>query len=182
MAVWTHIDHTSVSLPATTVQFGTHGSAPISQSYDHLYLVMSGRWSNSGSEPHRHDVVYNANTTDADYSNTYLVTTRSGLVQADRNDGRDLAAYLTTSDFEADVFAATSIWIPHYSNTANYKQMFSQSVCPNKSDSNDEWAVRLTATMFHENTDAIDEIRVVAGGGHNFVAHSTFDLYGITGA
>jgi len=181
MAVWTHIDHTSVTLPATTVQFGTHGSAPISQSYDHLYLVISGRWSNSGSEPHRHDVVYNANTTDADYSNTYLVAT-SATVQSDRNDGRDLAAYLTTSDFEAGTFAATTIWIPNYSNTVNYKQMFSQSVCPNTSASNDEWAVRLTATLFHENTDAIDEIRLVAGGGANFVANSTFDLYGILGA
>ena len=180
MAVWTHIDHTSVTLPATTVQFGTHGSAPISQSYDHLCLKISGRWSNSGSEAYRFDVVYNGNTTDADYSNTYLTAT-SSTVQSGRVGGRNLSAYLTTSSFLADTFAATTLWIPNYSNTTNYKQMLSQSVCPNNSTSNDTWALRICATMFHENTDAIDEIRLVAGGGHNFVAHSSFDLYGILG-
>ena len=180
MAVWTHIAHTAVSLPATTVQFGTHGSAPISQSYDHLYLVMSGRWSSAGSEPHRFSVIYNGNTTSADYSNNYLVAT-SGTVQADRNEGDNLVAFLTTTDFEDDTFAATSLWIPYYSNTANFKQMVSRSVCPNTSASDNEWGMRSTATLFHENTDAIDEIRLVAGGGHNFVANSTFDLYGILG-
>ena len=180
MAVWNHINHASVSLPATTVQFGTHGSAPISQSYDHLCLMISARYSNSGSEPYRFDVVYNGNTTDSNYSNTYVVAT-SGTVQGDRNDGRNLSAYLTTSSFLSDTFAVTKVWIPHYSNSANYKQTFSYSMCPNNSTSNDSWALRFTATMFHENTDAIDEIRLVAGGGHNFVAHSSFDLYGIQG-
>ena len=180
MAVWTHIAHTAVSLPATTVQFGTHGSAPISQSYDHLYLVMSGRWSNSGSEAYRFDVAYNGNVSDSNYSNTYLTAT-SGTLQSGRVGGRNLSAYLTTSSFLADTFATTTLWIPNYSNSTNYKQMISQSVCPNNSTSNDTWALRVCTTMFQENTDAIDEIRLVAGGGHNFVAHSTFDLYGILG-
>ena len=175
MATWTHIAHDSLSLPATTVTWSS-----IPQSYDHLCVKASARYSASGSEAYRFDVVYNGDTTDADYSNTYLVAT-SSLVQADRNDGRNLSAYLTTSEFFDDTFAVTKVWIPHYSNSTNYKQMFSYSACPNTSTSSNEWGMRVTATLFHENTDAIDEIRLVAGGGHNFVANSTFDLYGILG-
>ena len=37
-------------------------------------------------------------------------------------------------------------------------------------------------TLFKENTDAITQIDMVAGGGNDFVANSTFDLYGILGA
>ena len=143
--------------------------------------MASGRWSNTGSEAYRFDVVYNGDTTDANYSNTYLTAT-SSTVQSGRVGGRNLSGYLTTSTFLADTFASTILWIPHYSNTANYKQMMSFAVCPNNSTSNDTWALRHCATMFHENTDAITDISMVAGGGHNFVANSTFDLYGIKGS
>ena len=178
MATWTHIAHDSLSLPATTVTWSS-----IPQSYDHLCVKASARYSAAGSEAYRFDIVYNGDTTDADYSNTYLTSTSTNYtVQSGAVGGRNLAGYLTTSDFLADTFAATSVWIPNYSNSANYKQMLSQSVCPNNSATNNQWALRICSTMFHENTDAITEISMVAGGGNNFVANSTFDLYGILGA
>jgi len=179
MAAWTHIEHTAISggLPATTVTW-----TGISQSYDHLFLKISGRYSGSGSEAYRFDIVYNGDTSDSDYANTYITSTSVNYaVQSGRVGGRALAGYLTTSDFEADTFASTVVWVPHYSNSTNYKQMISQAVCPNTSEENNEWALRHCSTLFKENTDAITDISVVAGGGNNFVANSSFDLYGILG-
>ena len=175
MAVWTHIAHASLSLPATTVTWSA-----ISQSYDHLCIKASARYSGSSSAGQLFDGVYNGNTTNADYSNTYLIastTTPTG----GSPDGREYAAVMPTSAFLADTFGATTIWILHYSNTANFKQMLSQSKAPNASGTNNQWAIRQCATLFHENTDAITDISMVAGGGNNFVAYSTFDLYGILG-
>ena len=176
MAVWTHIAHDSLSLPATTVTWTS-----ISGSYDHLCIKASMRYSAAGSAGQKPDVVYNGHTTDADYSNTYLIASTSTPTSA-RGDGRHLATIMPTSSFLADTFGAITVWIPHYSNSTNYKQALSQSTAPNNSTTNDEWALRLCATLFHENTDAITEISMVAGGGNNFVAYSTFDLYGILGA
>jgi len=176
MAAWTHIAHDSLSLPATTVTWSS-----ISGSYDHLCIKASMRYSASGSAGQKPDVLYNGSTTDADYSNTYLIASTTTPTSGNTG-GRDQAAIMPTSSFLADTFGSTVIWIPHYSNSANFKQMLSQSVAPNNSTTNDEWALRVCATLFHENTDAITEISMVAGGGQNFVAHSTFDLYGITGA
>ena len=176
MAAWTHIAHDSLSLPATTVTWSS-----ISGSYDHLCIKASMRYSASGSAGQKPDVVYNGHTTDADYSNTYLIASTTTPTSG-RVGGRDQAAIMPTSDYLADTFGSTVIWIPHSSNSANFKQALSQSVADNNSTTDGEWALRLCATLFHENTDAITEISMVAGGGQNFVAHSTFDLYGITGA
>ena len=176
MAVWTHIAHDSLSLPATSVTWSS-----ISGSYDHLCIKASIRYSASGSAGQKPDVVYNGHETDSDYSNTYLIAS-TATPTSGRVGGRDQAAVMPTSSFLADTFGSTVIWIPHYSNTANYKQMLSQSVASNASTTDDQWALRICATLFHENTDAITEISMVAGGGNDFVANSTFDLYGILGA
>jgi len=151
MAAWTHLEHDTIigGLPATTVTWSS-----ISQSYDHLCIKVSARYSAAGSAGQLHDVVYNGDTTDSDYSNTYLIASTTTPTMG-RLDGRSYAAIMPTSDFLADTFSTTTIWIP---------------------------ALRWCATLFHENNDAITEISMVAGGGQDFVADSTFDLYGILGA
>ena len=178
MAAWTHLEHDTIigGLPATTVTWSS-----ISQSYDHLCIKVSARYSAAGSAGQLHDVVYNGDTTDSDYSNTYLIASTTTPTMG-RLDGRSYAAIMPTSAFLADTFSTTTIWIPHYTNSANFKQMLSQSAAENNSITNDEWALRWCATLFHENNDAITEISMVAGGGQDFVADSTFDLYGILGA
>tara|TARA_R110000824_G_scaffold194671_1_gene377332 strand:+ start:1459 stop:1989 length:531 start_codon:yes stop_codon:yes gene_type:complete len=176
MAVWTHLAHDSLSLPATTVTWSS-----ISGSYDHLCIKASARYSAAGSAGQLFDVVYNGDTTDGDYTNTYLIISTTTPTSGGLG-GRSYAAIMPTSSYSANAFGATTIWIPNYSNSTNYKQMLSQSAALGTSVTNDEWAHRFCATLFKENTDAITQIDMVAGGGNDFVANSTFDLYGILGA
>ena len=67
MAVWTHIAHSALSLPAATVTW-----TGISGSYDHLLIKISGRSARTASD---YDVVkceFNNDTTAANYSYTQL--------------------------------------------------------------------------------------------------------------
>ena len=178
MAAWTHIAHDTIigGLPAASVTW-----SGISASYDHLCIKMSSR-GDAGDYAGNTLLTFNASSGGTDYTETVLKASTTTPV-SDRAAGRAnfTSAMTAEGDILAATFASTELWIPHYSNTANFKQIFCQAVVPNNSASDNLWQVRIAAGLWAATPAAIDEI-TIAGNGSEFQANSTFDLYGITGA
>ena len=78
----------------------------------------------------------------------------------------------------ADIFSSVKIWVPHYSNTANFTQAITQLTHPDNSITNGNWGIEADAVLFKE-TAAITEVSLHTGTG-SFVEYSTFTLYGIS--
>jgi len=178
MAAFTVIDHTEI---------GTGGVAEwevtgIDQSYDHLLLLVSARSERTGVPAE--SVIFSLNgSTAANYSITML-RILSGSPASTRVSGMNgFSGYqsMTAGDATADTFGIMKIWIPNYANTANYKQVLWQTVAENASTGSNEFRVSLTAGLYSENTDAIDEMKMICYTGSTDIAEfSTFTLYGIT--
>ena len=81
----------------------------------------------------------------------------------------------------ADTFGATTVWIPNYANTANYKSFISQTTTENNSAVDGNWYLMLGAGLWSD-TSALSQIDVSMVSGDDFVQYSTFTLYGVTGA
>ena len=182
MAVWNVIDHQEI---------GTGGAAywevtGIDQSYDHLLLKVSAR--SERPSVTRESVILSVNGSSSTSNWPFtLLRALSGAVNSTRGGTGYVgwAGYINipAASATADTFGAMNIWIPHYSNTANYKQLIWQSVSENASTTNNEYGVKLAAAMYTENNDAIDEIKMICFTGSTDIAeHSTFTLYGINGA
>jgi len=182
MAVWTHLAHDSLSLPASSV---TWSSIPTDGTYDHLCIKASARSDYSGYYD-QFALRFNGDST-AKYSSTYLYTHTASLGtsrntsagQADNQYG------LTAASVLGDTFGTAIWWIPNYATTSGFKQFFQYGVNPNNSSADNQWYVALNASLY-ESTTAISSIYLApARGGvavDDFVAYSTFDLYGIQGA
>jgi len=174
MAAWTHIAHSALSLPAATVTW-----TGISGSYDHLLIKISARSAESDLEDWI-QATFN-NDTASNYSQTYIYAA-SSTVYSSRGTSAFLDYWNCPSNTSlADTFGSTEAWIPNYSNTANFKQVFATSVFENNSTTNSEWKLKVGAGLWSA-TAAITEIDLVLGSGSDFMAYSTFDLYGILGA
>ena len=177
MAAWTHIAHSALSLPAATVTWTS-----ISGSYDHLLIKISGRSARTASNYDYVKCEFNNDTTSSNYSYTQLGAD-SATPYSGRGTNLAFAGYVASDNTTADTFGTNQIWIPHYSNTANFKQCLSQSAGENASTSNSAWVVDQTAMLWHATPAAITEIDLTLGyGADDWMAHSTFDLYGVTGA
>jgi len=179
MAAWTHIAHSALSLPAATVTW-----TGISGSYDHLLIKISGRSARTASDYDAVKCEFNNDTTAANYSYTQLWAETSPP-QSGRGTAYPFAGYVPTdsTDVLDDTFGNCEIWIPHYSNTTNFKQCFVQTAMSNDSPDAGEWILNLNATLWHDTPAAVTEIDLTLGyGADNWMAYSTFDLYGITGA
>jgi len=182
MAAFTVIDHTEI---------GSGGAASwevtgIPSSYDHLLLKVLAR--SERSSVTRESVILSVNGSS---STTNWPFTFLRILSGSVNSGRGGTGYvgwggyinIPAANATADTFGAMNVWIPHYSNTANYKQLIWQSVSENASTTNNEYGVEMAAALYTENTDAIDEIKMICFTGSTDIAEfSTFTLYGITGA
>ncbi len=176
MAAWTHIDHTSLDLPAAMVTW-----TGISGSYDHLLIKISGRSAYTTGEYDYVKCEFNNDTTASNYSYTQLW---SESATPDSGSGSlPFAGYVSSDSALADTFGTNQIWIPHYSNAVNFKQCLVQSAAENTSTTDTEWIVDQTALLWHATPAAITEIDLTLGyGSDDWMAYSTFSLYGITGA
>jgi hypothetical protein len=175
MAAFTVIDHTELSGSATT---WTKSSIP--SSYDHLYLEFSAR---SDDSSYRDEVEVNLN---ADTGNNYSLTQlfgvsgtpgsqrSSGIAKIDKN-------YLPAASSTADTFGTGTLWIPHYSNTANFKQVLIQAAGEGATTTDYQWGISVCAGLW-SSTAAVNQITLGPLTGTNFVQYSTFTLYGVTGA
>jgi hypothetical protein len=182
MAAWTHLAHDSLTLPASSV---TWSSIPTDGTYDHLCIKVSARTDYSG---YYDDLAlrFNGDVTGV-YSSTYLYAGASAPASS-RNAATSQIRNLygvTAATTLADTFGAIEIWIPNYANTANFKQFIQQGVNPNNSTTDYQWIVGASAGLY-ASTSAISSIYLAPMRGglavDDFVANSTFDLYGILGA
>ena len=175
MACWNVIDETTLTGAAASISFTS-----ISSSYDHLYLTVSARDTKSA---YYNYLEFRFNGDSTPYSNTYLnASTATVTSTRDTSSGTgDVIGMMASDSALADTFSTTTMWIPHYANTSNFKQCLIQSVVPNDSNTNNEWYLRLTAGLFARQ-DAIDQIRVKPYSSPQFQEYTSIVLYGINGA
>jgi hypothetical protein len=173
MAVWNVIDHDEFTGTSTNWE-----KTSIGTSYDHLYIMTSQRVDASVIEQST-DMTFNSSG--SGYSYTYMeARTSSPYSTRGSSQARIIGPYSTGASVLADTFASSTIWIPNYANTSNYKQVIITMTLPNNSASNYEWRTMQTAGLW-SSASAIDSIKIETSGG-NFVQYSTFTLYGINGA
>ena len=174
MAAFTVIDHTELSGNATSYTVSS-----ISASYDHLYLVASAR-SDTSVYIDFCQFEFNTDTTGSNYSTTWLDASTT-TPTSNRATTYAHGGFVPDASVLANTFGSTTLWIPNYANTANFKQSILSSSVENNSTTNNEWITMVAANLW-KSTAAINEVKWFPSGGDDFVANSTFDLYGITGA
>jgi len=180
----TWVGHKELTGTEATVTFGSTSVADeyIKQTYDHLWLVMSAR-TDRGAAYDTLQFRLNGDDTGGNYPFRTMYATGSatptpaGGNNAVQPDGMitDIAGGSSVADF----FGTAELWIPHYTNTVNYKQCLATG--GRSTASTTDWYAGMAATQFIENTAAITEVLLLANGG-SFVQYSTFTLYGVTGA
>ncbi len=179
MAVWNVIDHEELSGTASSWDVTS-----IPSSYDHLYAVVSARTDKSANyEMGRLNLNGDTGTnfTARNMAAWSAGTLNSGSVTTPAKTFIEFSYFPAASQL-ADTFGTWSMWIPNYANTANYKQVLIQFAVPNNSVSNYEWMVGMVAGLW-QSTAAINQITLTCNDGTNdFVANSSFTLYGINGA
>jgi hypothetical protein len=175
MAAFTVIDHTE--LTGTTASWS---KTSIPSSYDHLYLCWSAR---SDHSAYRDAIYCNVNSdTGSNYSMTHLFT-GSGTPSSYRTSG--VTAWTDFADNPganvlADTFGTGSMWLPHYSNSANFKQCYANSATENNSTTDYQWGIQVIAGLW-SSTAAVTALALTLQSG-DFVQYSSFTLYGVTGA
>jgi hypothetical protein len=179
MAVWTHIAHDSLSLPASSV---TWSSIPTDGTYDHLCIKISGRSDDVQYYDHL-GIQFNGDT-GTNYSDTYIYCGSSALGSS-RSTTYNHISHLygvTAASNLADTFGTMTVWVPHYANSTNFKQVIGSGAVENNSTTDYQWIQGVNAGLWQD-TSAITDILVYpAQGSDDWVAYSTFDLYGIKGA
>ena len=174
MAAWTHIAHDSLSLPASSVTW-----SGIPALYDHLYLVASAR-SDTSVYIDFCQFEFNTDTTGSNYSTTWLDASTT-TPTSNRATTYAHGGFVPDASSTASTFGATTLWIPNYANTTNFKQSILSSAVTGNTITNNQWVQMLAANLWHS-TAAINEVKWFTSGGDNFVQYSTFTLYGVTGA
>jgi hypothetical protein len=177
MAVWTHIDHTSLSLPASSV---TWSSIPTDGTYDHLMIKASIRSVQTNTYFDTIQMRFNGVSTNV-YSDTLLYA-QTTAPASHRNGARsDLTgAWWPAADATADTFGCLTVWIPHFASS-NYKQVIMSSSGANATTSGDNWRIGVSGGLYAQTT-AISSVEIKSGYGANHAQYSTFDLYGLKGA
>ena len=174
MPVFTVIDHTE--LTGTAVSWDV---TSISSSYDHLLIKASMRSADTGNNASC-KLRVNGETASTNYSYTTLRAATSAPSSVQYTGEASLGyPTMTATTATADTFSPVTIWIPHYSNTATFKQVLWYGENSFTSTTDWDWQIKLTAALW-SNTDAIDQVTLTTGV--NFVEFSTFTLYGVTGA
>ncbi len=177
MPAFTVIDHEELG---TATGYWEHTGIPTT--YDHLLLLVSGRSDDAVTQRYATLQVGDGSIdTGSNYSGTTtLAKTSTPISERDTSATFIRASYINDDTDLADTFASIKIWIPHYANTANYKQMIVQTVGPNNSTADTAWSVGINAGLWRS-TDNIERMRLSCSAG-NWMEYSTFTLYGITGA
>jgi hypothetical protein len=175
MAAFTVIDHEEATGDITA-----WSKTSIPSSYDHLLIVASTRGQISAYRDYYKFALNGDAVSVTNYSFTELETFTT-TPAASRSDGQGYFRMdgVVGASALADTFGTIKIWIPNYSQSANFTQVLAQWTLPNNSNTNDQWGVGRLAGL-RDQTEAIDEVSLGAGDG--FVEFSTFTLYGVTGA
>lgn len=181
MAVWNVIDH--YEMTGTTASFE---KTSIDQSYDHLYMVASVRDVNSSPT---NNIWLQLNGEGSNfYSSTHLDASTSAPGSGRESTGT--AAYqqgwiqprVNANTSTADTFGIITMWIPNYSNTANFKQVIISGCGEGATTSDGDWRLAVVAGLFHSQS-AITEVKLSPYNlGSDWVQYSTWTIYGVKGA
>jgi len=177
MPAFTVIDHTEI---------GSGGAASwsvssIPSTYDHLLIKASVRSTKTGVDYDTIQLRFNGVSSNV-YTDTYIIG-NSATPASYRDTARPDIAGLNwpSAATTANTFGSLSIWIPHYANTTNYKQIIGDSVSENNSTATGDWALAMVAGLYSQ-TSAISSIEIKSGWLADHAQYSTFTLYGVTGA
>lgn len=166
------LERTELNASASSVTFSN-----IPQTgYTDLKLVCSTRSdSSTNSGVYDNTQIYvNGNSTGSNYSNLRLYGTGSGN-GSDSNSSAYYTGASTGNAVTANTFANSEYYFANYNSTTAYKSMSSDSTTENNATAVFQ---TLSAWLYKQNT-AISSITVNLFSGANFVAGSTFSLYGI---
>jgi len=138
--------------------------------YTDLKVVMSVRSDRTSADQDSLLVSFNGST--ANFTNKSLeggtVTTVSSFSSA-----RFLGS-INDANNTASVFSSVELYVPNYASS-NFKSFSTDSAMPNNSTF---YYLDLTAGLWSD-TSAITSIAFTTGASRNFVANSTFSLYGL---
>ena len=190
MAVFTVIDHQELGASAWSPNSSTDMTiwqkGSISNSYDHLLVIGSLRSASSAYWQNLWIRVGGVSDsgldTGARYSSTVLSTVNSGSPVSSNATGQTKWAYqyIAAATVLADTFSTLKIWIPNYSNAANFKQVIIQTAVENNVTNGAQWNLTQTAGLWADQ-EAITDIGV-SEPNSGMIQYSSFTLYGITGA
>ncbi len=145
--------------------------------YTDLYLVISGRTTNTGGNGDSVKTTFNSSTTG--YSNRRLYG--SGIVTgSDSNHGGTGAMNLGAvcdNGSTSSTFGSFEMYVPNYAGSTNK----SVSALGAQED-NETTAYIIASAGLWSNTAAITSIELSPGSGNNWMTDSSFCLYGITKA
>ena len=160
-----------LSASAASVTFSS-----IPQTYKTLVLKVSARADGTGAGGENIGLRLNGTTTA--YYDRALYGTGSSVASASNSNTNTALVYQYADGgaLTANTFASTDILIPNYTSSA-YKALSSESVTEN----NATGALQAMAADLWQNTAAVTSITLyLLTAGINFVAGSSFYLYGIS--
>jgi hypothetical protein len=166
MATYKPLQSISLTSDTTTVTF-----SGIPQDYTDLEVVISARCSNSSNA----NFYYRVN---GDSSSAYSVTRLQGngsTVVSNRGSSNTVGyiGYTDAADSSSSIFGVTKIYINSYSNSTTNKTLISRTGTPGTSGTTASFV-----NLYRGSTSPITSISFTPDAG-NWVAGSTFDLYGI---
>ena len=163
---FTLIEAKTLGSAVSTVTFSS-----IPQTYTDLKLVYSARNSGSADPWYQVLIQFNSDTTAANYPYRYLYNA-SGT-QGGGN-GNQAIGYSVSNAATANTFSNGEIYIPNYTSS-NYKSTSGDVVNERNSTTN---IMALYATSWTGTAAAITSL-ILSQSANDFVANSTFYLYGI---
>jgi len=178
MAAFTVIDHEEATGDLTL-----WSKTSISQSYDHLLLKASLRSTKVAVYDTGYTMFLNGSVSSGDYSVITLdASTATPVSTIPALTSEITGPRIPAASAEAGTFAAATIWIPHYAQADNHKQLLITQVFPNSSADDDEWQVSMRAVLWTD--PSIEEVTSVTMRRYDndFAEFSSWTLYGITGA
>jgi len=166
---YTLIEAQTLSTTAASVTLGSGGTIP--QTYTDLQLVVSSRMSNSNVEAYN-TIRFNAST--SNYSGKYVVGDGASA-GGGNSPGSGVVIYTSGASATSSTFGSYSVYIPNYTSS-NYKSFSIDAV----SENNATTAYAISIAGLWSDVSAITSIVLNdTVNSANFVANSTFYLYGI---
>lgn len=150
----------------------------IPQTYTDLKIISSTRGDSTAANI---NLIFNGDSGTTNWTYTYIRGDGSTTVSTSSSSGSN-ATYLLNTDRSAataNTFSNDEIYIPNYTLTTK-KQTFSFGVAEDNTASN--YPLITETASLYQGTAAITSLNISLNGGNNFVANSSFYLYGIKNA
>ena len=152
----------------------------IPSTYKHLQIRCITRTALSVSQQDSFYMTFNSDT-GSNYADHYMRGTGSTIQVGSRtSQANNLLGYQSANGYTSGIFSPFIIDILDYANTSKYKTTRTLGGFESNNTGSEVGQIAFTSGLWMS-TSAISSIQLVAGGGRNTVANSTFALYGIKG-